>query len=430
MGNLSPQLNHDLIQLNEIPAELYQKFDVKRGLRNPDGSGVLAGLTRIASVSGTVTENGKVGPAPGKLAYRGMSIYDIVDRWQSDPDFGFERATHLLLCGQWPDDAQFAWIQAEMQQHRNLSDRLLNGVILGLPSPDLMNTLLLGYAALYAEDKNPDDLDIIENIKKSLILIAKSPLLVAASYLANIGRPIHFPDTTRSVADHFLTMMRPDQPVTTIEKSIFDLCLVLHTEHGGGNNSTFATRVVTSSGTDIYSSLSAALASLKGPLHGAANVKVTGMMEAVKSNVKNWKNDSEVADYIRQLLTKQAFDRSGKLYGLGHAVYTESDPRAIILKEKALQLAKEKNREDELNLYLTIARLGPELFAEIKGDQKRIAPNVDFFSGFVYQCLGLPISAFTAIFAMARTSGWCAHRIEELGSGKRIIRPAYKFVGQ
>ncbi len=427
---LLEELKSTLVQNNSISQEVYNSFDVKRGLRNADGSGVLTGLTHICAVIGSKVQDGKSEAVDGELSYRGISIFDVVAACQNVDHFGFEKVSFLLLLGRWPNAEELKAFSRLLEESRSLPDAIVSHVIQGISSHNLMNKLQTSVSALYSEDDDPDTLDPLENLYKSMDLIAKVPTILAYSFLKEFSHNPSFlaPKEGMSTAEAFLYMLREGQPVSELEKSIFDLCLILHTEHGGGNNSTFAARVVTSSGTDIYSAIAAATASLKGPLHGAANIMVMDMMADIKQHVENWSDREEVRGYLKKIILKEAHDRSGKIYGLGHAVYTKSDPRATILKEQALKLAQEKGRMDELNLYFLIEEEGPKLFEELKGSDKVIAPNVDFFSGFVYDCLGIPTQLYTSLFAMARMSGWCSHRIEEILSGKRIIRPSYKFV--
>jgi len=429
MSNRLSQLKDEIITNNSIPNEKYVEFEVKRGLRNADGSGVLAGLSRISSVVGMQKVDHESVPVEGVLKFRGVSLIDYI-KDLGTTDYRFEQTAFFLLVGRKPTDEEFAEFNDLLKSHRTLPDYLIDHSIKGVPSKNIMNKLQTAVSALYAADENPDSLDPFDNFLKAIGLIAKLPKIVAYSYLTAFkpGAPLVTVADDVSIAEAFLTILYEGRKPSKLEVEILDLCLLLHTEHGGGNNSTFTTYVTTSSGTDIYSSLAAAIASLKGPLHGSANKMVMEMMADVKSHINDWESENEIKDYLSKIINKQAHDRSGKIYGLGHAVYTKSDPRAVVLKEKAYELAKDKGREKELNLYLAIEKFGPQLFEEIKGSKKVIAPNVDFFSGFVYDCLGLPEEIYTPMFAMARAVGWCAHRIEENLSGKRIIRPGYKYI--
>jgi citrate synthase len=419
-----------VVKNNSIDNFYYEKEDVKRGLRHKDGKGVIAGLTGIGAVTGLKEENGVMVPDDGILRYRGKSIFKIVDELQPYSKFWYERVIFLLLVGRFPTEQEFKDLQEYFATQRFLPDATLDHVIKGVPSKSVMNKIIMSVASLFANDTDPNSLDPYSNFVKSLSIMAKMPSIVAYSFLSyNRSNPDYLlPPEDFSMAEAFLYMVREGAHFSELEREILDLCLVLHAEHGGGNNSTFACKVVTSSGSDIYSSLCAAVGSLKGPLHGSANEKVMDMMENIKQHVSNWDDPEEIAQYLEKILKKEVYDKSGKIYGLGHAVYTKSDPRAIILKEKARFLAHEKNRLPEFNLYEHIEELGPKIFAKVTNSDKVIAPNVDFYSGFVYDCLEIPVKIYTPIFALARTSGWCAHRIEEILSGKRIIRPGYKYI--
>ncbi|MEW8958683.1 MAG: citrate/2-methylcitrate synthase [Moorella sp. (in: firmicutes)] len=419
---------------NFIEPSLYERYNVKRGLRNSDGTGVLVGLTNIGEVHGYILDEGERIPDQGRLLYRGIDVWDIVKNFQKEERFGFEEVSYLLVFGQLPTRQELAEFNRLLGENRYLPEGFIEDMILKAPSNDIMNKLARSVLASYSYDKNPDDLSIPNVVRQSIELIARFPVMVAYGYQAkahyhgNQSLYIHLPQPDLSTAENFLYMIRPDNQYTRLEAELLDLSLVLHAEHGGGNNSTFTVHVVASTGTDIYSVIAAAVGSLKGPKHGGANIKVMEMMEDIKNNVKDWADEDEVKYYLTKILNGEAFDRKGLIYGLGHAVYTLSDPRAVLLKAKAAELAKEKNMEDEFGLYLTIEKVGPELFASIKGSDKILAPNVDFYSGFVYKMLNLPIELYTPIFAIARISGWCAHLLEELISGGRIIRPAYKNV--
>lgn len=424
------QLASTLEKNNTVHPDYYKQFDVKRGLRNSDGSGVLAGLTSISSVIGSKKTADGMLPVQGVLKYRDLSLTDIVASCTEDSTHHFERIVFLLLIGRYPTDAESRAFNCYMADHRDIPEPISSGIIDGIDSVNIMNKLQTCVSALYAYDTTADSTDPVENFLKSVRLIAKLPLLVAYSYLAayksNATRVR--PDAAMSQAEAFLYVLYEGKHPSTFNAYIVDLALVLHAEHGGGNNSTFTTYVVSSSGSDLYMSLAAAVASLKGPLHGAANKKVMEMMADIKENVADWGNIDEVKAYLAQLVEKKAGDKSGKLYGLGHAVYTKSDPRAVAIKDVAKRIAIEMNREKEYNLYTLITEVGPGVFQDIKQSQKVISPNVDFYSGFVYDCLAIPQEIYTPLFAMARAAGWCAHRIEDMYSGKRIIRPGYKYV--
>ncbi len=426
-------IRQDVITNNTIEEPVYADYDVKRGLRNKDGSGVIAGLTRISSVIGARQIDGMVERVEGILKYRGVTIEDIIDQFNDDSRFCFETVSFLLLTGKMPNAKELDELKTFFSTNRHLPDEILTHVIKGLPSKDIMNKLQNSVCGLYGFDADPDSNDPFENFLKSLALTAKIPTIIAYSYLAAHKKTPKFvaPNADMSLAEGFLYMLAEGKKPSVLEAHVLDLCMVLHAEHGGGNNSAFATYVVTSSGSDIYSAITAAIGSLKGPLHGAANSKVMKMMTDIKEHLgKNWDDLPKLRKYLSALLQKKAYDQSGKIYGLGHAVYTKSDPRAIILLKRAKLLAKKVKREDELNLYINIAQEGPKEFQKLKGHEKTIAPNVDFFSGFVYDCLGIPKEIYTPIFAMARVVGWSSHRIEEILSGKRIIRPGFKYVGK
>jgi len=419
-----------IIKNNSIDNYLYEKEDVKRGLRHKDGKGVIAGLTSIGAVVGLKEENGVTIPTDGILKYRGKSISDITQHIKQFDRYWYERIVFLLLVGRYPTESEFKNLLQYFTAQRFIPDSTLDHIIKGIPSKSVMNKLIMSIASLFADDPDPNSLDPYHNFVKSLSIIAKIPSIVAYAYLSyNRENPDYLiPPEDLSMSESFLYMVREGAHFTKAESEILDLCFVLHAEHGGGNNSTFACKVVTSSGSDIYSSLCAAVGSLKGPLHGSANEKVMDMMENIKLHVANWDDPKEISEYLEKIVRKEVYDKSGKIYGLGHAVYTKSDPRAIILKEKAKELALEKNRGAEFRLYEHIEELAPKVFAEITKNEKVIAPNVDFYSGFVYDCLDIPVKIYTPIFALARTSGWCAHRLEEILSGKRIIRPGYKYI--
>ncbi|MCX8132065.1 MAG: citrate/2-methylcitrate synthase [Clostridia bacterium] len=418
----------------KIDPDFYTKYNVKRGLRNSDGTGVLVGLTGIGEVHGYVIDEGERKPDEGRLSYRGIDVRDIVEGFQSEKRFGFEEVCYLLLFGELPDKARLDQFNELIGQYRTLPDNFTEDMILKAPSMDIMNKLARSVLACYSYDPNPDDTSLSNMLRQSLELIARFPTMVAYAYQAKShyygGKSlfIHMPQAELSIAENILYLIRPDNKYTSEEAELLDLALVLHAEHGGGNNSAFATRVVSSSGTDTYSAIAAAVGSLKGPKHGGANNKVMSMMEDIKANISNWADEEEVAEYLAKILRKEAYDKSGLIYGVGHAVYTLSDPRSILLKEKAEGLAKETGKIDEFNLYTTIERLAPKIFMEVKGSGKDIAANVDFYSGFVYSMMNIPPELFTPIFAVSRIVGWCAHRIEELIGVQRIIRPAYKSV--
>lgn len=415
-----------------INADAYSKYNVKRGLRNQDGSGVLVGLTRIGEVHGYVLDDGEKKPDVGNLRYRGISVSDIVNACAVEDRFGFEETVYLILFGKLPTKSELEEFTAYINECRPLPKNFTEDMILKAPSTNVMNKLARSVLAEYSYDPNPDDTSLENMLRQSVELIARFPVFIAHAYMAKAhyfdGKSlvIHLPRKDLSTAENFLHMMRADHAYTDTEAKVLDLTLILHAEHGGGNNSAFTTHVVSSSGTDTYSAISAAIGSLKGPRHGGANAKVTAMIKDIKAHISSLTNETEIRDYLAKIIKKEAFDKTGLVYGLGHAVYTVSDPRAVILEKAAETLAKEKGREDEMELYRIIKSCAPKLFAEITGHDKILSPNVDFFSGFVYNMLGLPEDVFTPMFAMARVPGWCAHRIEEMTVSSRIIRPAYK----
>lgn len=427
MTNLD-HLKKDIIENNTVPSRFYSEYEVKRGLRNQDGSGVLAGLTRISSVVGAKSIDYVRQPVDGQLLYRGVDLFDIAKL--NEGNFFFEKVAFLLLVGQLPKDDEFSKFKTMIANERHMPDSIIEHVIKGINSKNIMNKLQSNLSALYSLDEDADSLDPYENFKKAIAILAKLPLMIAYSYLSAFKPDAKFvePPKEYSQAEAFLYVLNEGKESDKFDIEIMDLCLALHAEHGGGNNSTFTTYVVTSSGTDIYSAITAAIASLKGPLHGSANKKVMDMMDDIKKGVKDWEDKEEVRAYLKKILKGDAHDGSKKIYGLGHAVYTKSDPRATILRDEAKKLAKLKGREKELALYLSIESEGPSVFSELKGAKKVISPNVDFFSGFVYDCLGIPSEIYTPMFAMARIVGWSAHRMEEIMSGHRIIRPGYKYV--
>ncbi len=417
-----------------IDQELYTKYDVKRGLRDINGKGVLAGLTEISEIISSKTVDGKSVPCDGELYYRGYNINDLVTGFTRDKRFGFEEITYLLLFGELPSKKQLDDFSRLLSDYRQLPTTFVRDIIMKSPSNDIMNGLARGVLTLYSYDDMPNDISIPNVLRQSLELISLFPLIAVYSYQAkayyhdNDSFFIHQPNPEYSTAENILHMLRSDSSFTALEAHILDLALVLHAEHGGGNNSTFTTHVVTSSGTDTYSAIAAALASLKGPKHGGANIKVTMMFEDMKNKLSDWEDEDAIRDYLKKLLHKEAFDRSGLIYGMGHAVYSVSDPRAAILKKAVKSLSEEKHMEKEYSLYSKIERLAPEVIAKERRIYKGVSANIDFYSGFAYSMLRLPPELYTPIFAIARISGWSAHRIEELLVAGKIIRPAYKAV--
>ncbi|PKM90417.1 MAG: citrate synthase [Firmicutes bacterium HGW-Firmicutes-12] len=423
------ELSKMMEKTNKIDPELYDKYDVKRGLRNSNGTGVLVGLTGVGDVYGYRIENGVKIPDEGRLYYRGYEIMSIIDGFQKDERFGFEEVCYLLLFGELPDKNGLSLFNRLLGENRKLPDGFTEDMMLKAPSKDIMNKLARSILASYSYDSNPDDLSLQNILRQSIELIARFPTMVAYGYQAKAryydqkSLFIHSPEFELSTAENLLYMIRPNCEYTKLEAELLDLALVLHAEHGGGNNSTFTARVVTTTGTDTYSAIAAAVGSLKGGKHGGANIKVLEMMENIKTNVKNWQDESQLIEYLDKIVAGKANDGSGLIYGMGHAIYTLSDPRALRLRKKAEELAKSKNIEDEFNLYATVERLAPEVLGK-----ENISANVDFYSGFVYKALDIPKELFTPIFAVARISGWSAHRIEELVSKGKIIRPAYKNI--
>jgi len=420
-----------------IDSELFEKFDVKKGLRNSDRTGVLVGLTNIGDVVGYEKENGKVIAVPGRLLYRGIDIEKIAHGFEKERRHGFDETVFLLLTGNLPDNSELNDFSSYLASLRGLPDHFVKDMILSMKGKDVLNMLARSVLGLYTLDENADDISIHNMIRQSLNLIAKFPSIIAYSYQAlrhayqGKTLSIRHPQAQLTTAENFLHLIKGEGFYSRLQADLIDLSLVLHAEHGGGNNSTFTMRVTSSTETDIYSAVTSAIGSLKGPLHGGANLKVLDMMEDIKKNVRNWKDETEVEEYLLKILKKETYDKTGIIYGIGHAVYTISDPRAILLKEKARELAAESGRTDEFELYSMVERITPDVFKKFKGEQttKVVCINVDFYSGFVYSCIGIPKELYTPLFAMARISGWCAHRIEELTfSAKRIIRPAFKNV--
>ena len=420
-----------------IDNELFEKYDVKRGLRNNDRTGVLVGLTNIGDVVGYERENGKVIAIPGKLMYRGINIDEITHGFQKEGRHGLDETDYLLLTGRLPKEDELEKFSLYLASLRSLPDHFVKDMILSMKGKDVLNMLARSVLGLYILDEKPDDISLDNMIRQSLNIIAKFPSIIAYSYQAlrhvyhGKTLSIRHPQEKLTTAENFLHLIKGEGSYSKLQADMIDLALVLHAEHGGGNNSTFTMRVTSSTETDIYSATTSAIGSLKGPLHGGANLKVLDMMEDIKANVNNWNDEEEVERYLLKILRKETYDRTGKIYGIGHAVYTISDPRAILLKEKARDLAAESGRSDEFGLYSLVERLTPEVFRKFKGEQtaKVVCINVDFYSGFVYSCLEIAQELYTPLFAVARVSGWCAHRIEELTfSAKRIIRPAFKYV--
>ena len=433
-SDLFNELYNNAMMSGIIDVNLYEEFGVMRGLRDNNGKGVLTGLTEISDVVATKTVEGKKLPDQGSLYYQGYNVYDLIDGVRNRR-YAFEETTYLLLFGELPNRQQFERFKDVMASFCNLSNKFTRDVIMKLPNENIMNGLQRSLLTLYSYDDTPEDISAANVLRQSLQIIAKMPVMAAYLYHAfqhimlDNNLVIKNPKKEYSTAENLLYMLRPDGQFTELESKVLDVALVLHAEHGGGNNSTFTTHVVTSSGTDTYSALSAAIASLKGFRHGGANLKVKHMMEEIMANVKDWNNEDEIRAYINKILRKEAFDGTGLVYGIGHAVYTKSDPREVILKSYAEKLAAAKGREKEFAFYDKVERIAKEVIAEHRHLFKPICANVDFYSGFVYDILGIPESLFTPIFAISRISGWSAHRLEEIINKGKIIRPAYKYVG-
>jgi len=417
-----------------IDSDLYNKYSVKRGLRNSNGSGVLVGLTKVGDVHGYLLDEGEKIADDGVLRYRGINVNDIVEGCELDDRFGFEEVVYLLLFGSLPTESALDEFTKYLGTKRNLPANFTEDMILKAPSGDIMNKLARCVLASYSYDNNPDEVSVENVLRQSFELIARFPAMIAHAYQAKShyydgnSLILHAPKEDLSTAENFLYMMRPNNEFTKTEAHLLDLALMLHAEHGGGNNSTFTTHVLSSSGTDTYSAIAAAIGSLKGPKHGGANAKVMGMIDDFKANITDITDEKQIREHIIKLYRKESYDHSGLVYGIGHAIYTKSDPRAVLLRKNAGILAKEKGMEDELHMYDLIAKNSIELFNEITGKQKDLAINVDFYSGFVYRMLNIPQEVYTPIFAMSRIAGWCAHRLEEIMVSDKIIRPAYKNV--
>ena len=425
-------------QNNSISDDIYNKLDVKRGLRNKNGTGVLVGLTKIGSVLGySVNEEGKKVPEEGKLYYRGISIDKLVEQFENENErtFCFEKTMFLLLFGKVPSNFELKMFVSTLKEYRHLPDEFIEDFILRKPSADIMNQLQRAVLCLYTLDENPDDVSLSNLIDQSLNLIAKFPSLLVYCYQAcnykhfNKSLIIHNPVEEYSIAENILHMLRSDSKFTKLEAEILDLILVIHAEHGGGNNSTFTSHVISSTRTDTYSSISASIGSLKGPMHGGANSMVTKMIEDIKKNTNPY-DEAKLKEYLKQMFEKKVFDKTGRIYGMGHAVYTISDPRAEVLKKKAFELAKEKNALEEFELFSNVEKFTKEIGKELKGEDFEICANVDLYSGFVYKLLNIPQNIFTPLFALARIASWNAHRMEQILVDKKLIRPAYKAIDE
>ena len=420
------------IDNNQIDASLFDEFGVKRGLRDKNGKGVLSGITNISLIKSSEEKDGKTIPCDGQLYYRGYNIFDLTQGFRNEKRFGFEETTYLLLFGELPTKDQLAEFTAILAKNRRLPTNFVRDVIMKAPSKDIMNSLTKSVLTLSSYDDRVTDNSLQNVLTQSLMLISVFPMLAVYGYHAynhyerDESFYIHRPDDSLSAAENILRMLRPNKEYTNVEARVLDLALVLHMEHGGGNNSSFTTRVVTSSLSDTYSVIAAAIGSLKGPRHGGANIKVVKMFEEMKEEVHDWKDDEEISRYLARLLNKDAFDHAGLIYGVGHAVYSKSDPRAVIFKGFVERLSEGKGLHDEFELYNSVERLAPAVIAKERQMYKGVSVNVDFYSGFVYKMLGLPMELYTPIFAIARMVGWSAHRMEELATNSKIIRPAYK----
>ncbi|MCI8280616.1 MAG: citrate/2-methylcitrate synthase [Lachnospiraceae bacterium] len=421
-------------QAATIDPSLYTKYDVKRGLRDLNGKGVLVGLTEISDVCATKIVDGKSVPAHGELYYRGYNVKDIIKGLPDNSHFGFEESTYLLLFGKFPNEQELKKFSNLLAEYRTLPTGFVRDIIMKAPSQDMMNTLARSVLTLYSYDDRADDITIPNVLRQCLELISLFPLFSVYGYQAykhyhdGASLFIHTPDPALSTAETILYVLRQDSNYTPLEAKLLDIALILHMEHGGGNNSTFTTHLVSSSGTDTYSAIAASLGSLKGPRHGGANIKVVKMFEDLKAHVKDYKDEEEVGRYLSALLNKEAFDHAGLIYGMGHAVYSLSDPRATLFRTFVERLSREKGREEEFALYALVERLAPEIIAKERKIYKGVSPNVDFFSGFAYSMLDLPLELYTPIFAIARIAGWSAHRLEELSYNGKIMRPAYRPV--
>ncbi len=419
-----------------IPAAAFTNYNVKRGLRNPDGTGVMAGITKIGNAHGYIINEGDKISIEGELYYRGYNVADLIRGYTEEGRYGFEETAYLLFFGDLPTKKQLSDFDTLLDSYRYLPQRFTDDVIMRAPTKSLMNKIATSVLALYAYDENPDETSLENMLRQSMQLLARLPIIAAQTYAFNrsyfCGESlnIHNPQNNLSTAQNFLRIMRPDCNYTEEEAKLLDLCLVLHAEHGGGNNSAFTCRVVSSSGTDSYSAIASAISSLKGPKHGGANIKVCEMFDAVKSGVHDWSDDDEVTSFLEKLIRGEEGDHSGLIYGMGHAIYTLSDPRAVALKKYAKELARGTEYESEFALLEAIERLSPAVYSRFKKLDKNICANVDLYSGLVYRMLGIPEELYTPLFAIARLAGWCAHRIEEVTTGKKIIRPAYKAIAK
>ena len=430
------ELSESFRMHNQLPPDLFTRYRIKRGLRNADGTGVLVGASHLGNVHGYILNEGEREPIEGRLTYRGYNVYDLIHGLEQENRFGFEEIGYLLMCGKLPSRRQLAEFQHTIGLERALPDNFTEDMIMRAPSRDIMNKLASATLALYSYDANPDETTVENIMRQGISLMAKFPVIISHAYQAkrryfdNDSMILHVPDPNRSTAENILHLIRPTGEFNDDEAKLLDRCLILHAEHGGGNNSSFTVRVTSSSGTDTYSAIAAAVSSLKGPRHGGANLRVVKQFEEMKENIHNWKDETEVGNYLRKILNKEAGDGSGLIYGMGHAIYTLSDPRAVALKKAARPLAEKTGYSDEMDSIELVEKLTPGVFAELKGSDTPMCANVDMYSGFVYKMLGLPKSLYTPLFATARIVGWMAHRLEEVTTGGKIIRPAYKPVAK
>jgi citrate synthase len=417
-----------------VDADLYNRYDVKRGLRHVSGKGVLAGLTQIGDVVGSAADGDSYVPVPGELVYRGIDINDLVSGFQADGRLGFEETAYLVLFGQLPSPGELRLFENQLASLRVLPRHFVHDAVLRMPSRDVMNAMARGVLALYTRDESPDDTSVPAVLRQSLQVIATMPLLAVYAYQAYADQfqqrslVIHRPEAELSTAENILYMLRPDSSFSDLEAKVLDLSLVLHAEHGGGNNSSFTAHVVSSTGTDTYATIAASIGSLKGPRHGGANIKMVRMFDDLKEEVDDWDDNDEIESYLLRVLNKEAFDGSGLIYGMGHPVYSVSDPRTIILREYARELASAKGVAEEYRLLTRVEAIAPSAIAKTRTVYKGVSANVDFYSGYIYRMLDIPEELYTPLFACSRSVGWCAHRIEELANNGKIIRPAYKSV--
>ncbi len=421
-------------QVYTLPSDAFDSYRIKRGLREPDGTGVVAGVTNIGNAHGYVVSEGEKTPVDGKLEYRGLDMTSLIDGFVSEDRYGFEECIYLLLFGKLPTKGELENFTALLADRRHLPHRFTEDVLMSVPSTSIMNKMSIGVLSLYSYDENPDDTSLENMLRQCIEIIAKLPVIAAHSYAvyrsAYHGKSLnlHKAHDNIGTAQNFLRILRSSKQYTEEEAKLLDLCMVIQAEHGGGNNSTFSCRVLSSSGTDTYSAISAAIGSLKGPLHGGANIKVQQMFDCAKENIHDVNDDEEITAFLQKILNKEANDGSGLIYGMGHAIYTKSDPRAVMLKKYAQKLAIEKGYGEDFKLLESIERITPDLFNAHKGTNRVMCANVDLYSGLVYRMLGIPTEMYTPLFAIARVAGWCAHRIEEFQTAKKIIRPAYKFL--